>query len=254
MKSLFDYINEARERITNLPFTLDQFKEFIKALDEFEDESQAWKDIEDVIKKQYGDNIWAGFLGWCEGTLYSTSAEEMYKILSNMPTSTIKRVLGSGSYGAAIEAGDRVIKVFHRDRDMERTDREFFQYCMTHDSRVFPRVYKLGKKFVVLEKLQMKTPKCIKYDKWLGPNSHKQKTTACPYTVEQLAQNIVKGNKDQKMNKACVHLPAEAKECLDWAVIALIELEYVCGFTSFSDLRLMNIGERQDGSIIWFDI
>ncbi len=255
MKSLFDYILEARETVGSLPFTREQFQEFTIAVDDYDDESDIWKFMEETITKAYGAKVWDTFKGWVEGNMRGKDADVLYDILMNLPKERLGRVLGAGSFGSAIDAGDKVIKVFHGDTPMEQKDREFYTYCLRHKSKVFPVVYKVGSKVVVLEKLKMNTPKCKLYDKWLGFNAFQHKTKDFDCTIEGLALNIFKGRKDKKLNALESKVPAEAKECLDWAVQALIELEKATGFNNgFSDLRLANLGERKDGSIIWFDI
>lgn len=249
MKSLLTYLEEARETVGKLPFTLDQFKKFLVALENFEDDTEAWQTVEKAVTNTYGEKVWRGFMGWCEGTQYKTEAEDMYRILQNMPKNRIERILGAGSYGAAVELSNgKVCKIFHKNRDMEKTDREFFEYCMTHKTNVFPTVHKLGKKFVIMDKLAMNTPKCKKYDQYLKVNGKKFNGM----DIEQIAKQVIE--KDKKIDKVIAKLDDEAKEVLDWSVDALTHLKAAVGWDSFSDMRLANIGERKDGAIIWFDI
>lgn len=249
MKPLITYIKEARETVGKLPFTLDQFRVFLTKLEDFDDGTPEWKTIEDAVTKAYGEKVWRGFVGWCEGTQYGSEAEDMYRILQNMPKNRISRVLGAGSYGAAIELSNGLVcKLFHKNRDMEPTDREFFEYCMTHETNVFPTVHKLGAKYVIMDKLKMNTPKCKLWDKYLGFNGVKVEGA----TIEQIAKLVIR--KDKKVGEIVSKLDKEQKEILDWAIDALTHLENAVGWDSFSDMRLANIGERNDGAIIWFDI
>lgn len=248
-KSLSDFLLEARETIDKLPITKQQFQDFIKAVDDFDDGSDAWKSVEEIVTKTCGEKVWRGFLSWCEGTQYGSNPDDMYMILQNLPKDRLQKVLGAGSYGAAVEmTNGMVCKLYHKNREMERVDRDFFEYCMKNKTNVFPVVYRLGVNYVVMEKLKMDTPKCKLYDKYLGFNSQKINGM----TIEQIAKQVIK--KDKKVDKVVAGLDKEQKEILDWAVDALTRLEDAVGFDSFSDLRLANIGERGDGSIIWFDI
>lgn len=249
MKTLLTYLEEARETIGKLPFTREQFKAFLTALEDFDDESEAWQTVEKAVSDAYGEKVWRGFMGWCEGTQYGSDADGMYDILSNMPKNRLERVLGAGSYGAAVELSNgKVCKIFHKNRDMEPTDRDFFEYCMSHKTDVFPTIHKLGKKFVIMDKLKMDTPKCKMYNEYLKVNGKKFDGM----TIERIAKQVIK--KDKKIDKVVAKLDAEAKEVLDWSVDALTHLEKAVGWDSFSDMRLANIGERSDGVIIWFDI
>lgn len=246
MKPLIDYILEARERVGKLPFTREQFKEFIKAVDDFDDDSDAWKDVEAAVTSAYGEKAWMGFKGWCEGTQYGSDVDGMYDILCNLPKNRIEKILGAGSYGAAIELSNGLVcKLFHKNTPMEPTDRKFFEYCLKNKSNVFPDVKKLGSNFVVMEKLAIETPKCKLYDSYLGFKGKKIDGK----TIEDYAKLIFK-KKDVDRSI----FDEEQLEILDWAVEALTRLHDATGYDSFSDLRLINIGERKDGSIIWFDI
>lgn len=251
MKTLFESILEARELIGTLPFTRQQFKDFIAAVDDCDDDSEAWQAVERAVKDSYGQKTWNGFKGWCEGTQYGSDPDEMYDILCKMPKNRLDKILGAGSYGAAIELADgRVCKLFHKNTPMEKADRKFYEYCMKHDTSVFPKIYKLGGSFVIMEKLKMNTPKCKLWDKYLGFNA--KPIPGTKYTLDEIAKQSIKGNTEPAA--AVRELGEDVLEILGWAVDALTHLKEAVGWDSFSDMKLANIGERADGSIIWFDI
>lgn len=251
MKSLFESIMESRERMGTLPFTEEQFREFIAAVDDCDDDSPAWKYMEELITTTYGKKVWNGFKGWCEGTQYGSEISDMYRILCNIPKNRLERILGAGSYGAAIELSNgTVCKLFHKNTPMENVDRKFYEYCRTHDTSVFPKVYKLGKSYVIMEKLKMNTPKCKLWDKYLGFNA--KPIPGTKYKLEDIAKMSFDGdNEHAAAVRACGE---DVLEILGWAVDVLYHLKEATGFVGFSDLKLANIGERPDGSIIWFDI
>lgn len=250
MKPLIDYILEARETIGKLPFTRQQFKDFVQAVDDFDDDSDIWKEIESMVTSTYGEKVWNGFKGWVEGTQYGSDVDAMYDILCNLPKNRLEKILGAGSYGAAIELSNGLVcKIFHKNTPMEKSDRKFFEYCMKNKTNVFPNVRKLGSNFVVMDKLKTNTPKCRLYDKYLGFSAIK---VADGYTMNDLVMGVFKG--DKKLIKIADKLQGEEKEILNWGVEALTHLKAAVGYTEFSDLRLVNLGERADGAIIWFDI
>lgn len=250
MKPLIAYIEEARETVGKLPFTRQQFRFFLKAVADYEDEDPVYVAIENAVTRQYGEKAWRGFLGWCEGSHYDSNPDDLYDILINLPKDRIARILGAGSYGAAVEmTNGKVCKLYHKNTPMEPQDRKFFAYCMKTKSNVFPVVYKFGENYVVMEKLKMNTPKCKLYDEYFRIGTKK---VFGGKTIEDLAKQSIK--KDKKVESTIAGLDAEAKEIFDWAVEALTRLKEAVGWDSFSDIRLPNIGERGDGSIIWFDI
>lgn len=251
MKPLITYIEEAREIVGKLPFTKQQFRFFLKAVADYEDEDPVYLAVQNTITRQYGEKVWRGLLGWCEGSHYKSDPDELYDILINLPKDRLARILGAGSYGAAVEmTNGKVCKIFHKNTPMEPQDRKFYQYCLNNKSNVFPVVYKLGENYVVMEKLKMDTPKCKKWNKYIGMNGIK--IPGVNMDMEELAKQCIAG--DKKAQAAAKALPADIKEILDWCVDALTRLKKAVGWDSFSDLRLANIGERSDGSIIWFDI
>lgn len=259
MKDLYSFILEARTKIGEPPFTKEDFKEYIEHCyvkgdpwDKDTDFAIARKTIE-----KYNEKVWLTLRGWIEGNWYQADMDEMYELISNMPMDRIDRCLGAGSNGAVIDMGDRVCKIFHKNTPMKKDDRRFYEYCMKHpNTKVFPVVYKLGKTFVIMEKLETETQKCVVYDSWLG------------YCPDNRVDFLVKGKKGtiedcvkyygkykKEIDKAIKKLPPIGQEIFDWAVDAMHHLNKVIpGIESFLDLRLANIGERKNGEIVWFDI
>jgi len=250
MKPLAQYIEEARMKVGELPFTRDEFTEFLIAVEDYDEDADIYKEVQHRVESKYGHKAWRGFLGWCEGTQNNSDSDWMYDILSNMPADRISKVLGAGSYGAAVELSNGLVcKIFHKNTPMEPQDRKFFEYCMKHKTDCFPTIKKLGTNFVVMDKLKMETSKCKMYDEYLGFSAKK---VINKLTVHDIAKMVI--HHDKNAGDLVAQLNKDAKECLDWAVDALTHLKKAVGWDSFSDLRLPNIGERSDGAIIWFDI
>lgn len=251
MKPLITYIEESRETVGNLPFTRQQFRWFLKAAADYKDDDPIYIAVGNAITKKYGKKVWNGFKGWCEGSHYNSDPDGLYDILINLPKDRLARILGAGSFGVAIEmTNGMVCKIYHRNTPMERSDRKFYEYCRMTKSNVFPKVYKLSDNYVVMEKLKMNTPKCKKWDEHLGFNAKPLPGTGL--TLGEVASEYVNGTKRAKMLAAA--LPDDIKEIFDWAVDALTHLKKAVGWDTFGDMKLANIGERSDGSIIWFDI
>lgn len=245
MKPLHLYIIE--NRVETLPFTREEFKRYCP--DSWDDDNEFVKEIDERVRKQYGYNAWKTFNGWVEGSQYGSDLDVLYDILCNVPLKRLDKMLGAGSNGIVIDCGDRIIKWFHKNTPMTDEDDSFYEYCIEHPkSRVFPVVYKLGKNYVVMEKLQTGTPRCKLFDRYLGYNGTKVEVNG----VKDSLDNWIYKN-DPEVEKV---LKKDFKiwTIYEWGKEALRCLKEATGWDAFSDLRLANLGERKNGEIVWFDI
>ena len=245
MKPLYQFIIE--NRVGSLPFTREEFKRYCP--EGWDSENEFIKEIDDRIKKQYGYNVWKTFNGWVEGSWYGSDLDVLYDILCNVPLKRLDKMLGAGSNGLVIDCGDKVIKWFHKNTPPKGEDERFYNWCLEHpDSGVFPVVYKVGENYAVMEKLETRTTKCKKYDKYLGFNGKKIEIDGVNKPLDYwLYKN------DPKIEEI-LKKDAEVWEIYCWGRKALKYLKEIAGFDKFSDLRLANIGERKNGDIVWFDI
>lgn len=245
MIPLFQYITE--NRVEKLPFTREEFKRYCP--NSWDDEDEFVKEIDDRIKNQYGYNAWKTFNGWVEGSWHGSDLDILYDILCNVPLKRLDKMLGAGSNGIVIDVGNRVIKWFHKNTPLKGEDEKFYEWCLNHPrSVVFPVVYRMGKNYVVMEKLKTDTTRCKFYDRYLGWNGEKVEVNGKKDTLDHW---IYKN--DPKVEEV---LKKDFKiwEVYQWGKKALKYLNEATGFTEFSDLRLANLGERKNGEIVWFDI
>lgn len=247
MKSLYQIILEQRAVVGSLPFTREEFKKYCP--DSWDDDNEFVKDIDNRILQKYGSKVLNTFRGWIEGSYYGTDLDVLYDVLCNVPLTRLDRVLGAGSNGIVVDCGDRIIKWFHKNTPMKDEDNSFFEWCMKHPkSKVFPVVYKLGKNYVVMEKLKTGTPRCKLYDSYLGFGGKKIEVNGKADTLDHwIYKNDPAVEQEIKKDR-------EAWEVYQWGKTALQYLKESAGFDKFSDLRLANIGERKNGEIVWFDI
>ena len=215
----------------------------------WDSEDEFVKEIDDRIKKQYGYNAWKTFNGWVEGSWYGSDLDVLYDILCNVPLKRLDKMLGAGSNGIVIDCGDKVIKWFHKNTPPIGEDERFYNWCLAHPkSKIFPVVYKIGKNYVVMEKLKTGTVRCKFYDKYLGFNGEKIEINRVKKSLDYwIYEN------DPKV-EAILKKDIKIWEVYSWGKKALKCLKEATGFDKFSDLRLPNIGERKNGEIVWFDI
>lgn len=245
MKSLVEYILEERQTINKLPFSLDLFTKFINdaIVKEKYDESEYWNKIKDIVINSFGNNVWKWFYKWCEKyTEYkdNITIEEFYNSLCNIPTDRIKRVLGSGSNAIVIDQKDRIMKIYYGPK-IKGTDEPFYRWCHENESKVFPKVYKIGKNWCTLEKLKINTPKCKLYMDIIDGNG--------PYNY---ISDINKGRKLKDTTK----LSKDQLEVYNWCweikeTMDKINSKYI---SYPGDLVINNIGERDNGEIVFFDV
>lgn len=269
MKPLLTYIEEARETIGKLPFTLDEFELYLHAADECEEESDEYLKVQNAIIDNYGERVWLGFRGWCEGTMYKSDTKDLYEILKNIPKNRLSHILGAGSFGSAIEMSNGyVCKLFHKNTPMTDQDIRFYKWCLSHDSKFFPKVKKLGKNFVIMEKLDVGTKKCQNFakiiDDWNvnNPISKKYIDAKLPDAkngplfctinvlkspVKSIEENLVKAISEIEDKNYRWHAQWTYDACCE-----LRDMGIIGG--NIGDMKPANIGERKDGAIIWFDI
>lgn len=261
MKSLKEHLQEileAQERIGKLPFSRQEFADFINVAKDYDDEAYIYGVFRDKIISACGEKVWNGFKGWIEGSWYSSDPNDLYDLLERLPKNRLDRVLGAGSYGIVLDLNDKVIKWFHKNTPMENRDRKFYEYCLRHRTSVFPEIYKVGKNFVIMEKLKTGTQKCKLYDQWIG-FSPKYKTTFKPKELKGKEADLefcVKNYEkySSQIDDYLFKATTQVREIFDWLMRVRDEYWKIFPGDGFGDLREANIGERNNGDMVWFDI
>lgn len=241
MKSLYKYIEEAIERVGTLPFTLEEFDELCECVCEGDyDEGDIWKVLWPIVIEKYGEDIWWCLIGYIEGSYNGKNAHKLYSDLKRMPIPRLKRLLGAGSYGAALNIGDdKVLKWFHTR--INKTDKKFYAWCMKNEHPYFPRVYKVTPKYVIMEKLETNTDKCKEYGSFIEKRTLDE-------AMWEVIKKFVKGKEKQPK------LTAKEKEIWDWQVevckvISKLNIDYP------ADMFPRNLGIRPStGDVVWFDV
>lgn len=242
MKTLEQYILEERQVIGLLPFDVKLFTNFINdaIIDANYDDSEYWDYMKDIIERHYL-NTWNIFYSWCESIMeLNITPEEFYEKLKLIPLDRINRVLGAGSNGIVLDMGDRVIKIYY-SKSIKKIDKPFYDWCKTHNSKVFPKVYKMGRNWITMEKLNVNTKRVKDF-------------------YNMIDNSIIDGKsiynwvKESNIDRS--KFSKKELEVLDWCITCKNEM---CEIKSASiewpgDLRLSNIGERKNGEIVFFDI
>ena len=244
MKPLKEFLIETRQVMGELYFDKQLFVNFINdaIIDANYDDSIYWNGLKNIFDKYY-PHMWNAFYSWCESILeLKITPEEFYEKIKLIPLDRINRVLGAGSNGIVLDMGDKVIKIFY-SKTIKFCDLPFLEWCSKHKSKVFPRVYKLGKNWAVMEKLKTFTPRLVKFYDMID-NVYVDGISL----YEWIKQD------DDKIDKS--KFSKDEWEVIEWGKRCKKEMEDMKSkyITWPGDLSLKNIGERNNGEIVFFDI
>ena len=259
MKSLSNYlINESGPVIGELPFTLDLFGQFMEEciIKGAYESSPIWQKMEQLVTNKYDKHIWDCFRGWCESYFMSkTDLKTFYENFKLIPISRLSKLLGSGSNGIVLDMGSRCLKLFYGNK-IPSDDKKFYKYIMKNPHPNFPKIYRMGTNWVVMEKLLMYTDLCKEYSKLFDVDVQyieyglKRKQKAKLYKI---AGRIATTKLDKHLPKIFIDDDIVEKVlhwCIDCAQI-FKEIDYYWP----GDLALKNIGERPDThEVVYFDI
>ena len=248
MKTLADYICE-RLYVGELPFTYEEFEVFInKCIIDFDDEGPEWVNMKTVVTNAYGVTGWNMFKGWCESVLgyhhgrnSRITLKQFYDELKRIPLDRISRGLGAGSNGVVWAINDKqIIKFFYGDH-IKDCDKPFIEWCSTHESKVFPKVYKYGENWCIMEKLACGTPKIKKWFEYLEDKKFEGKTIY-DWVSEKNCDESIFDSFGKEVYRWCKTIQSEMKSMnsrsISWP----------------GDLFQKNCGERPNGDIVFFDI
>ena len=148
MTSLYEYILEAA--IGNIGITFDEFKSYV-----YEDQPNIDKIILDKFVQAFGKGGHGKYYAFKEFVsemivqfnkmkldVDDNIVRFMYDKFCSVPASTVNRLIGAGAAGSAFEVNNKIIKVFYRNNIIPLLQK-FYEYCLKHDSKYFPKVYVL---------------------------------------------------------------------------------------------------------------
>lgn len=78
--------------------------------------------------------------------------DKIYNEMLSLKDSSIAKIIGSGYQGIVFNLGDKVLKYF--PQGFRKNDITFYTYCRNNSVKCFPKVYRIGKNYVVIEKLK----------------------------------------------------------------------------------------------------
>ena len=234
MKSLSLYINERKNQ---LPFTYQQFVDWIDYIFDYDDRQEELNRLLDERKpglsKMLRDWVLANRISG------GSNMKLLYNTLEQSDLRRIDRLLGVGGYGLVLDQGDRVLKWFHEgqlDSDEQKKSMKFYKWQLHHHHPSFIYIYKLTNRYVVAEKVKTGTEACRRMDRYTNdPKSIDQRWPLWKQVLDNdrpdgIPDDVWEWNQSVKeaMKEMGVHYPG--------------------------DLSLDNLGETRDGRVVYMDI
>lgn len=254
MTNLFDYLILEGKKIKDLgidPNLLERFiDEWVLSEDGYNLDSKSesamdvYNELVDALRpkvRNYKDGIKALYK-YCddffaklnECGLYNVTPEIMQLLtmrISEMPANKLENLLGAGEEGVVVELHDKIVKCFYGDR-IPKDKLDFYKACKSGKYNVFPKVLRIGKGYVAMEKLKMYTEKCNNYQ----------------YVIDRLYWDF----RDHNYNLEDYN--EEEQEVLKWLEQVEKAIQETTNFNDLGDLDEKNFGEREDGTIVYFDV
>lgn len=253
MRQLYDYIFES-ETIGNVGIDFDTFYNYVDNWDSYKEgyTDKYSKIVQQKLKERFGKKdfkIKAIIDDWVNAFMVEMSRMNVvidenimrfiYDKLINTPLSRLDKLIGAGANAATFDLGDKVIKCFYKNRMYER-EKEFYELCKSRKFEdVLPIVYHIGKGYVIMEKVKVRTKKCTDIIHSLNKDNG----------TDTLYHLIQDGKTDEfkwdKKSEFTIQWMSKIRKVLD-----------VLGYehTDYGDLHPENIGERDNGDVVYFDI
>lgn len=254
MTDLYSYLIVEGKKIKDLGIDPELLKRFVDEwvlssdgynIDKKSDAAMdVYNDLVDVLRpkvRNYRDGIKALYK-FCDDFFAKLNQCGVYNItdeiiqllimrISDMPANKLENLLGAGEEGIVVELHDKVVKCFYGDK-IPQDKLEFYKACKSGKYKVLPKVSKIGKGYVVMEKLKMYTEKCNHYQ----------------YIIDKVYWDVY----DEKYNLE--DFSKDEQEVIEWMMQVKKAVQDTMQLNDFGDLDQKNFGEREDGTIVYFDV
>ena len=267
-----DLINILEERLRlgpglGLGFTRDELMELAEAIAMGASDNPMYVRAEKEVTAKAGRRAWLSLAGWLERSYYDKDAEWIAMSLERLPLGRINRLLGGGSDAIVLELDeDWVIRWTHNGEPLGK-ERKYYEYCLRHpEIKCLPRIRKIGRSFVVEERLETLTPECKRYDDLMFNKIYRlpEEGIECKawevlaYDGGSLSDSSRARKSDWKgARKALLgQMIKDGDEDVFRWMEAMDKVLAETGQYGFpADIRLANIGERKKtGEIVAFDV
>ena len=175
--------------------------------------------------------------------IFKKAVDYSWEKIQRIPKRYLTQCLGAGGYGIAFDyPGGKIEKISYRG--FTNAEKTFHEYLKKHPRiSIFPKIYTFEEDQVIMEKLDLKSPKVEKYKEWIRTYIEK-----VPRTNPRLP-NVRRPLWDKMISEL-----GENHEFTKFVRTVESEIEKVFGHKTIGDLSTANIGERKgSGEIVFFD-
>lgn len=170
---------------------------------------------------------------------YWEAIKYSYNKLQKLPKRYITNSISNGAYGIVFEyPGNRIEKISFLG--FTPNEYKFYNYIKRYPVPIFPKIYDLEKDQVIMEKLNTATPKISECGEYIKKYIIKKDTS--------------KGYRNRYPNWELMEKELGRSHWF-YKFIQDIEigLNKIFGMKTIGDIRHENIGERNDGTLVFFD-
>lgn len=248
MISLYESLLMEAKSIGDIGISFETFRGFV------DNDIIACKEVDKLFKKQFGKK-YLDMRCLMDETVQRMMIEMshmgveiddvilrfIYEKMKDTSLNKINKIIGSGAEACVFDLGDKIIKCYYNNKIPDHQKR-FFDVCKTGKYNIFPKVYRIGKGYVIMEKVTSKTPLIQRLFTALFKEIKGQDGTLY-HLVQDKKYDFESLNKIQKQ---AVLFMEEIRNALK-AVTGYDE-------SDFGDFHRDNVGQREDGSLVYFDI
>lgn len=255
MKTLLDYIREAREYF-NPEFGIEEVKTLFMGMyddDEFDDvllknlcpHNMDVRALDAILTAYFYSKTGMG------GKVTDETCRKFLDMIHKQPVDRIKRILGAGGEGMVYDLGNnRILKIIF-DTDFVGSNTQTlatYRRMVGKYYKTLPNIYKVTKNFIIRENVEPATTKCRKY--------YEVATTRYP-GLEKFGGTMERcfalGKAD--VFDTVVPKTKETEEVGKWLLDLIADLESIGTSIegNLGDFKPANLGETKDGRVVYFD-
>lgn len=251
------------ERIKDNLFKDLTFDEFCKALDYYcgkvseEEKMSITPILQKLNKVSLSRSPFTYFLKrFCERNkeMSEQCKKELYSVVMTLNTNKIEKCLGIGSDGIVFVCGNFIIKLFYKP--ISEQYKIFLENCKENDYSTLPKIYRVGVQYYVMESLEMETENC----------EYIYESMKTCFNFSKLLYKLDTGEYEEDEDRNMTD-DDEIEDIdtitdpfvIDWCEQFISEAKdsglykYIKQDWNLLDFHLGNLGERDNGDIVFFD-
>lgn len=263
MKHISDFILEQRELLKDKfdLISLDEFAKYVDAADDYDEDSEDFKKVKDIITTAFGEKVYQMFESYITSIAWKIKKDykKTYDNLLNIPSLRLPKILGVGSYGTVFKIGNGLVakRAHDLENGFDRAEYEFFKFLLKRNKcPYFPKVYKVTRYLVIMEELNLNSKKISDIVNALMFTDFTEDVPKLVYPrfahtpLDKIVVEDIKTGKDTLKEKGIKD--RTIREAYEWYKEIYKTIKYL-GLENYIDLGFKNVGVRKDGTLVFFD-